>query len=67
MAELDVCGQAMLQKDKQFQEGLTQLCLPFLISSLTYLKFLFHEPGSENCKQLTVNKLTKNNKKISRN
>lgn len=33
MAELDVCGQATLQKDKQFQEGLTQLCLPFLILS----------------------------------
>ena len=48
MAESDVCGQAMLQKDKQFQEGLTQLCLLFLINSLTYLKFLFHEPGSEN-------------------
>lgn len=31
--------------------------------SLRYLKFLFHEPGSENCKQLTVNTLTKTKKK----
>lgn len=44
MAELDVCGQATLQKDKQFQKGLTQLCLPFLIlSDILNLFFMSQE------------------------